>query len=176
MGAAATAIKTVVKNCDDYWFMPIGKSMYYWNMNNDFDKRMLGDITVVAKGSASLMQKEVKSQRLLQFGQVTASIPQASAWLNWKEWNKELGMALEVDTKTLLNSPDEYQLAVQMQMMMNQKAAAQGSQPAAPAAGVQGAPGGQPIAAPAVPGQQGFSGTPQAQGEMNAGTNDAAIS
>lgn len=161
MGAANTIVKVAVKNFDDYWFKPIGRAMYYWNMNNDFDKRLLGDVTVVATGSASLMQKEIKSQRLLQYGQIVATIPQAAAWTNWKQWNIELGESMEVDTKTLINKPDEYQLQLQLMMMMNQKQQGASSPAAAPGpeqAGAPSAPGGQPIGAPATPGQQGFSG------------------
>jgi hypothetical protein len=170
MGAASTTIKTTVKNFDDYWFKPIGQATYYWNMNNDFDKRMLGDITVVAKGSASLMQKEIKSQRLLQFGQVVASMPMASAWINWKQWDIELGDSLEVDTKSLINRPEEYQLQLQTMQMMNAKGPGMANQPADPNA--PSAPGGQPMGAPATPGQQGFSGTPQ--GGMSGATNGGA--
>lgn len=171
MGAANTIIKVAVKNFDDYWFKPIGLASYYWNMSNDFDKRLLGDVTVVAKGSASLMQKEVKSQRLLQFGQIVSTIPSAAAWINWKEWDIELGKSMEVDTKTLINRPDEYQLQLQLMQMMNAKAGGVGSPPAPePTAS---APGGQPIAAPATPGQQGFTGNSQ-QGGMNGTANAGA--
>lgn len=172
MNAASVTVKATVKNFDDYWFRPIGAACYQWNMNNDFDKRMLGDITVVAKGSASLMQKEVKSQRLLQFGQIVAGNPMAAAWINWKQWDIELAESLEVDTKTLINKPDEYQLQVQMMQMMQAK---QTGAPGQPAEGPPtGAPGGQPVGAPATPGQQGFTGTPQAQGAMNGSSQDGA--
>lgn len=174
MNAASQAIKTVVKNFDDHWFEPIGKAMYYWNLANDFDKRLLGDITTVAKGSASLMQKEVKSQRLLQFGQIVASNPMAAAWINWKQWNIELARAMEVDDKTIINKPDEYQLQLQMMQMMQAKAAGAPGQAAPGEAPAPSAPGGQPIAAPAQPGQQGFTGTPQAQGEAN-GTGQSGL-
>ena len=175
MGAAGTVIKTVVKNFDDYWFKPIGTAMYYWNLSNDFDKRLLGDIMVISKGSASLMQKEIKSQRLLQFGQIVGGIPMASAWINWKQWDIELGQSMEVDTKTLINRPDEYQLQLQMMQAMAAKPVGVAGQ-AAPDATAPAAPGGQPIAAPATPGQPGFTGTPQAQGAMNnAATDGGAV-
>ena len=75
MGAAALSIKTVIKNIDDYLLKPLGESLYHWNMQfNEDSPNIKGDLEVKAQGTSSLMQKEVRSQRLITFMQ-TASNP-----------------------------------------------------------------------------------------------------
>lgn len=162
LGAASLTTKTVVKNCDDYWFKPIGYSDYCWNMQNRFDPKLRGDVSVVARGTANMLQKETRLQKNLQFAQTFAPIPQAAAWINWKELVKDTGKALEVDVEKLMNAPDEYQLQLKLHMMMMQKQQAQAAQ--------QPQQGGQP----AQPGDQGFSGNSgQAGADVNAQQGEA---
>jgi hypothetical protein len=79
MGAAALSIKTVIKNIDDYLLKPLGQSLFYWNMQfNDNVPIIKGDLEIKAQGTSSLMQKEVRSQRLMTFMQ-TASDPEKAA-------------------------------------------------------------------------------------------------
>jgi hypothetical protein len=154
LGAASLTTKTVVKNADDYWFKPIGRASYCWNMQNKFDPKLRGDISVVARGTANMMQKEMRLQKNTQFAQTFAPIPQASAWINWKELVKDTAQALEVNIEKLLNAPDEYQLQLKLHMLMQQKQQAQQAQAA------QGQP--------AQPGQEGFSGN---DGQAGAAVN-----
>jgi hypothetical protein len=161
MNAASLTAKTVVKNTDDYWFTPIGKSWYHWNMQNKFDPKIVGDLSVIAKGTDSFMQKEVKLQKLLQFAQIVLPNPNASAWVRWNTWTQKVAEVMEVDPEELLNRPDEAMLQMQLMQMQGQ----QGQQGAVPPENA-----GVGAGAPVMPGQQGFTGTPQQpQGDMNGG-------
>ena len=74
MGAAALSIKTVIKNIDDYLLKPLGDNFFYWNMQFNADiPHIKGDLEIKARGTSSLMQKEVRSQRLMTFMQTAAN-------------------------------------------------------------------------------------------------------
>ena len=73
MGAAAGSIKTVVKNFDDYMLRPLGQAMFAFNMQFNYNKDIKGDLEVKARGLESLMQNEVRSQRLMSFLQITSN-------------------------------------------------------------------------------------------------------
>jgi len=158
LGAASQTIKTVVANMDEYWFKPIGKGLYYWNMQFKFDPKIKGDLSVVAKGSYNLIQKEILSQRLTQFAQVGFSNPALAPWINGKEWLIWFGESLDFDPRRVLNNPDQAQLQA---MLMQMAGGIQG--PAAAAApGQQQGPG---VAPPAM-GQPGFTGNSQSSGNV----------
>ena len=68
LGAASLNIKTVIKNLDDFLLKPLGEAYFQWNMQFLESKLGVeGDLEVKATGTASLMQKEVRSQRLTTF-------------------------------------------------------------------------------------------------------------
>lgn len=71
LGQANITIKDQVKNFDDGITKPFITAMYYWNMQFNGDEDIKGDYAVVARGSSSLIAKEVKSQMLIQFAQMT---------------------------------------------------------------------------------------------------------
>ena len=166
MGAAAQNIKAVVRNIDDYLLVPLGKSMFAWNMQFNFDKKLKGDLEVVALGTESLMRNEVRSQKLLQFLQVTAN-PMDAPFSRRDYLLRELAASLDLDPDKAVNDPREaaIQASVMNDLAMKMGAAnpagnpqAEGGNPASmakPGEGTQTA-GGNPGAAP-PPGAPGFS-------------------
>lgn len=66
LGAAALPIRDTVRNFDRFTTSFIG-SLYYWNMQFNDNESIKGDFTVIARGSTSLIAKEVRSQQLDQF-------------------------------------------------------------------------------------------------------------
>lgn len=107
MGAAALNIKTVVKNIDDYLLGPLGESYFHWNMQfNDDKPEIRGDLEVKARGTSALMQKEVRSQRLMTFMQITSN-PAFAPYIKAIGLLKEIADALDIDPKKLINDPDE---------------------------------------------------------------------
>jgi hypothetical protein len=66
MGAAALPIRDTVRNFDKFTVSFI-RSLYYWNMEFNSNEDIKGDYQVVARGSTSLIAKEVRATSLDQF-------------------------------------------------------------------------------------------------------------
>ena len=145
MGAAAQNIKAVVRNIDDYLLSPLGKSLFAFNMQFNFNKEFIGDLDVKARGTESLMRNEVRSQRLLQFMQMTAN-PSMAPFVKYDYILRELASSMDLDEDKILNDPRE---AAIQQKMMAEIQALMPEQPAPPPqAGPQGGP---PVPSPADP-------------------------
>ncbi len=134
MGAASVAIKTVIKNIDDYLLKPLGDAYYAFNMQFDFDPRMLGDLVIKPTGVSSITQKEVMTQRLLQYMQITGSDPELRAWRNTEFIMQEFVKLLELDPDKAILSPKE--AAIKAARIQQEQAAQAGPQQAGP----EGAP------------------------------------
>lgn len=113
MGAAAGNAKTVVKNVDDYLLKPLGEAFYYWNRQFNPDIRIMGDLKVKAMGTEAFMQKEVKSQKLLQFLQVSSN-PTIAPWVKHSYIVKELAKTLDLDQEEAVNNLDEAKIYAAM--------------------------------------------------------------
>lgn len=176
MGAAAQGIKTVVRNVDDYLLGPLGKALFSFNMQFNFDEQFAdGDLEVKSRGTESLMRNEIRSQRLLQFMQMTQN-QQMAPFVKYDYVLRELAASMDLDEDKILN--DQREAIVQAKMM----AEIQAMMPPPPpeAAPAQGAPnpddptqtGGGNIAPGAAPepGAPGFTG----EGGGNNGGNEAA--
>lgn len=164
MGAAAQNIKAVVKNIDDYLLGPLGRSMFAFNMQFNFDKGLLGDLEVVSKGTESLMRNEVRSQRLLQFMQLSSNQMMAP-FVRYDYILRELAASMDLDEDLILNDAREAQLQAKMMAEMQK---AMGVDPAAqqPQGPQEGAP------APQGPPQGGTAPTPDEQGFTGSGGGD----
>lgn len=137
MGAAAQNIKAVVRNIDDYMLAPTGKALFAFNMQFNFDKEFAnGDLEVKARGTESLMRNEVRSQRLLQFMQMTAN-QQMAPFVKYDYILRELAASMDLDEEKILNDPRE---AIIQAKMMAEIQALMPQPPAAP----QQAAGGPP--------------------------------
>ena len=110
MGAASLNIKTVIKNIDDSLIKPLGEAMFQWNMQfYEGDLPIVGDLEIKATGSASLMRKEVRSQRLTMFLQ-TIQNPAIAPFVRISEVVKELAYSLDLDPDEIINSKDEAEI------------------------------------------------------------------
>jgi len=119
MGAAALSIKTVIKNIDDYLLKPLGESLFHWNMQFNADIPIIkGDLEIKARGTSSLMQKEVRSQRLMTFMQ-TAATPALAPFVRWHTCLKEIAKALDIDPDQLINDPEKAAIYAQIMGMAN---------------------------------------------------------
>jgi hypothetical protein len=176
LGAASLNIKTVVKNLDDYLLKPLGEAYFQWNMQFfEGDLDIEGDLEVRAMGTNSLMQKEVRSQRLTTFLQ-TAQNPAIAPFVKISKIVSELAYSLDLDPDEILNDPEEAALVAQIIGAQNvgqgngSEAESVGEQPGA-MGGAEGAPqqppelgatgtGGGNIGTGAVPqaGESEFSG------------------
>ena len=168
LGAASLNIKTVVKNLDDFLLKPLGESYFQWNMQffeGDID--VIGDLEVKATGTNSLMQKEVRSQRLTMFLQ-TAQSPAIAPFVKISKLISELAYSLDLDPDEILNDPEEAAIMAQIIGMQN---AGQTTGPEAELAG--GQPGAMGVAegTPQQPQELGATGT----GGSNIGTGDVPV-
>jgi hypothetical protein len=167
MSAANGSIRTVVKNIDDYLLAPLGRALFSFNMQFDFDPEIKGDLEVKAAGTESLMANEVRSQRLMQFlGVVQNPILAPFARLDYIV--REIAKSMELDPDKVANSMQR--AAIQAEILKTFQAS-QPQQPQAPQgpegqqapAGVQAqdttGSGGGNIGTGSVPtpGEQGFS-------------------
>lgn len=133
MGAAAQSIKAVVRNVDDYLLAPWGKAHFAFNMQFNFDKVFLGDLEVVARGTESLLRSEVRSQKLLQFMQMTAN-PTMAPFVKYDYILRELAKSMDLNEDKILNDPTE--AAIQAKMMSDISAL----MPQQPGQGAEGGP------------------------------------
>jgi hypothetical protein len=115
MGAAAQNIKAVVRNIDDYLLSPLGKALFAFNMQFNFDEEFVkGDLDVRARGTESLMRNEIRSQRLLQFMQMSQN-PAMAPFVKYDYILREIAASMDLDEDKILNDPRE--AAIQAKMM-----------------------------------------------------------
>ena len=180
LGAASLNIKAVVKNLDDFLLKPLGEAYFQWNMQFlEQDLGVEGDLEVKATGTNSLMQKEVRSQRLTMFLQ-TVQNPAIAPFVKVNKLISELAYSLDLDPDEILNDPEEAALMAQIIGMQNagqptgqetappsQQPPGMGSPPGVPPspqdAGATGTGGGN-IGTGNIPqpGEGEFAGTPRA--------------
>lgn len=109
MSAAALNIKTVAKNFDAL-ISSVGNALFRWNMQfNSEDKDIRGDVKIVAKGTASLVQREVVTQRLLSLLQIGAN-PAVAPFLKIDAIIKEIVRNMDLDGDKYVNDPDTAKL------------------------------------------------------------------
>ena len=181
LGAASLNIKTVIKNLDDFLLKPLGEAYFQWNMQFLESKLGVeGDLEVKATGTASLMQKEVRSQRLTTFLQSIQN-PAIAPFVKINKLIGELAYSLDLDPDEILNDPEEAAIMAQIIGMQNNAGQTTGETPLTPneqqggMGGLEGTPqqptdlgatgtGGGNIGTGNVPqsGEDQFSGTPRA--------------
>ena len=161
MGAAQGGIKSVIKNVDDYLLRPLGEGLFRFNMQFDFDPNIKGDLEVKARGTESLMANEVRSQRLMQFMQISSN-PTLAPFAKFQYIIREIAKSLELDPDKVTNNMD--QAAIQAELMkgfQQQQPPAQGGNPMDPTGAGGGNIGTGQVPTPQ---EQGFSGNEQGQG------------
>jgi hypothetical protein len=67
IGASNITLKDQVQYFDDGVTRPFIKSMYFWNMEFNAKENIKGDFNITARGSKSLIAKEVKMEQINQF-------------------------------------------------------------------------------------------------------------
>lgn len=73
MGAANIVIKDLITAWDEGVTRPFLTALYRWNMQFHKDNSIKGDFDVKARGTASLVAKEVRARQLNEFAQMTAN-------------------------------------------------------------------------------------------------------
>lgn len=120
MGSANITIKDQVKNFDDGITRPFITAMYHWNMKFNDDDSVKGDYDIRAEGMASLIAKEVYSQSLMQFAQITNN-PVYQPMIRHDVMLRSIADSLELTDKNLVLSEQEIQSNNQMQQQNQQQ-------------------------------------------------------
>ena len=182
MGGANLSMKTVIKNIDDYLLKPLGEAYFQWNMQfNDDSPDIVGDLEIKPRGTAAVMQKEVRSQRLTALLQ-TATNPMLAPFVKIPNLIRELAIAQDIDPDSLVNDENQAKIFAEILRGLNelQQAETPNQQPNSMAGtggmgqaptdgGVQGVGAGDiGVGATPVAGESGFTGNnpiPQEQQE-----------
>ena len=158
MGAASGGIKNVIKNIDDYLLRPIGEGLFRFNMQFDFDPEIKGDLEVKARGTESLMANEVRSQRLMQFLQVSSN-PALAPFAKMDYIIREIAKSLDLDPDKVTNNMAEAAIQAEIMKGMQQQQAPEGAPAGANPMDTSGAGGGTVgVGQAPTPQEQGFSG------------------
>ena len=167
MNAASGSIKTVIKNVDDYLLKPLGEGLFKFNMQFDYDPQIKGDLEVKARGTESLMANEVRSQRLMQFLQVSSN--QALApFAKFQYVIREIAKAMDLDPDKVTNNMDEAALQAELMKGFQGPQQAQGAPAGTDPSDPTGAGGGTIGTGVApTPQEQGFTGRDQSGEQAN---------
>ena len=167
MNAASGSIKTVIKNVDDYLLKPLGEGLFKFNMQFDYDPQIKGDLEVKARGTESLMANEVRSQRLMQFLQVSSN--QALApFAKFQYVIREIAKAMDLDPDKVTNNMDEAALQAELMKGFQGPQQAQGAPAGTDPNDPTGAGGGTIGTGVApTPQEQGFTGRDQSGEQAN---------
>ena len=106
--AANTVLKSVVKNIDDFLTHPLLTSYYNFLMQFSPDDVCKGDLQVNARGSSALIAKEIHSQRLMQFMQMTSN-PLDANLVDRRELLAQIAGSLDLEAEKVLIDDDKLQ-------------------------------------------------------------------
>lgn len=125
MGAANIVIKDLITSYDEGITRPFLTGLYRWNMQFHKDGSIKGDFDVKARGTASLIAKEVRARQLNEFAQLTAN-PMDAPYIKRDSLNRQRAEALEmsdvVKTQDEVMAEQNNQLVqMQQQMAMQQQ-------------------------------------------------------
>ncbi len=105
MGQANISLKDIAKNWDDGITSPFIGDMYGWNMQFNDDEAIKGDYDVIARGSSSLVAKELRANALSQF---TADLLKMAPELaKVRELFAERARSLDLDPDLFLKTKEE---------------------------------------------------------------------
>ena len=130
MGAANIALKSTIKNIDDFLIEPMIESLFHFNMEFGTNEKSKGDLRIVARGSTALVQKEVQSQRLLQFLSIVGD--NASGVVKQTELLREIASSMDIDPDQIMKTEEQIALEQQQQQLLQaqmQQAAVAGGPP-----------------------------------------------
>jgi hypothetical protein len=131
MGAANIVIKDLITNYDEGITRPFLQALYRWNMQFHKDNSIKGDFDVKARGSASLVQKEVRARQLNEFSALVANPMDApfikrDVLLRQRAEVNELSGVVKTEDEVLAEQNNELvQAQQQLQMQTAQLAVAE---------------------------------------------------
>ena len=119
MGSANLDIKEQVMSFDLGITRPVIRAFYLWNMQLNPDDSIKGDYEVVAKGSSSLVAKELRSQQLDQMLPMLMQ-PPFVAHIDVKKLLEEVFKVRDLLDSEILLTPEQFDERRQMQQQIQQ--------------------------------------------------------
>lgn len=132
---ASLNIKTVIRNIDDDLLQPMGKMLFYWNNQFNYENLPKGDFDCIATGIRSYTKQEIKVQRLQTLLGLTQN-PAVAPIVKLPYIVRELVKGMDMDPNEAINDMEEAKLYAEI-IGLAGGVSAQSKQ----AAGMQGAEG-----------------------------------
>lgn len=132
MAAANIVIKDLIASWDEGITRPFIEAMYHWNMRYNNDDRIKGDFDVKARGTASLVAKEVRARVLNEASQMLAN-PLDAPYVNrvkllrMRAEAAEMGDIIKTDDE-IEKEQSSPEVAAQREMQMEMQRAQLGEQ------------------------------------------------
>lgn len=126
MGAANIMIKDLISAWDEGVTRPFIQALYRWNMQFHPDNAIKGDFDVKARGSASLVAREVRSQQLANFtmsvsNPMDAPFIKRDSLLRQRAEANELSDVVKTEEEVAAESNNEQAMAMQKMQMQQQQ-------------------------------------------------------
>lgn len=115
MGQANITLKDTAKNWDNGITTPFITDLYHWNMQFNPRENIKGDHEIVARGSSSLVARELRSHALDAFAQTTAN-PLDAPFIKRGELVRLRAQALELPVDTIVMTDEEAEQGQHAQM------------------------------------------------------------
>jgi len=106
---ASLNIKTVIRNLDDDLLQPMGRMLFYWNNQFNYENLPEGDFDVIATGIRSYTKQEVKVQRLQTLLGLLQN-PALAPMVKLPYIIRELVKGMDMDPDAVINDMSEAKL------------------------------------------------------------------
>lgn len=128
MTNAGKSIKQVIANIDEHIIKPCIDRLYYYNMRYSDDPDLKGDVDIVARGAASILEKEQAQQRRNEFLSIALNSPAAQQVVGMEgiaELLRQAAGTLDMNVDKIVPSAEQIKVkqAEQNQMMAMQQQA-----------------------------------------------------
>jgi len=107
MGAANITLKDQVKNFDDGITEPFIRALYFWNMQFGSKPHTKGDFSIVARGSTSLIAREVQSESLNQFLSIVGNNELLMRYLKMDNVLRQVVKVMDLDELDLIKDANQ---------------------------------------------------------------------
>lgn len=110
---ANVGIRRIVRNFDDDLTVPNIRRIYDFNMQFSTKDEIKGDYEVDARGSSSLLVREMQAPNLMALAQMFGENPRYEGRINEEEMLRQMFRALMVPADTLVRTEKEYRAYVE---------------------------------------------------------------
>lgn len=107
MNAANVIFRLAVRNWDDNITTPLLTRFYDWNMQHSSKEHLKGDMTIEARGSSVLLERQSQSQNLMAFLSTFGSNPKYERFFKDKDSLDEIAKTMSIKPSAILKSDQQ---------------------------------------------------------------------